>query len=140
MSYERRRETPILWCWLSIEADPSVLILGGVRRVISRRVEAVLIGHARHPSNRVAVETLLRLWYSERGRRDWGPRCPVLQGESSWTYTQEACGLYPPHFIDRKARNIAPDLPELVRTQPTENPIGKKQFLSRWSSTVYSCS
>ena len=85
MSYERRRETPILWCWLSIEADPSVLILGGVRRVISRRVEAVLIGHARHPSNRVAVETLLRLWYSERGRPDWGPRCPVLQGDSSWT-------------------------------------------------------
>ena len=85
MSYERRQETPILWCWLSIEADPSVLILGGVRRVISRRVEAVLIGHARHPSNRVAVETLLRLWYSERGRRDWGPRNPVLQGDSSWT-------------------------------------------------------
>ena len=87
MSYERRRETPILWCWLLIEADLSVLILGGVRRVISRRVEAVrmLIGHARQPSNRVAVETLLRLLNSERGRRDWGPRTSVLQGDSSWT-------------------------------------------------------
>ena len=72
MSYERRRETPILWCWLSIEADPSVLILGGVRRVISRRVEAVLIGHARQPSERVAVDRLLHPWYSERGSGDWG--------------------------------------------------------------------
>ena len=70
MSYERRLETPILWCWLPIEADLSVLILGGVRRVISTRVEAVLIDHARQPSQRVAVHKPLHLWYSERGSGD----------------------------------------------------------------------
>ena len=46
-----------------MEPDPSVLIQGGVRRVISRRVEAVLIFHERYPSERIAIGNNIRSWY-----------------------------------------------------------------------------
>ena len=70
-------------CFLAPEA---------VQGPIFRSVEPVLISHGCCPSQRVVVEDTIRLWYSDRGthgqtglRRDWGPRNPVLQGDSAWT-------------------------------------------------------
>ena len=63
-----------------MEPDPSVLIQGGVRRVISRRVEAVLIFHERYPS--VAIGNNIQSWYFWSDRVDWVPPYPVHQDSS----------------------------------------------------------
>ena len=73
-----------------MEPDPSVLIQGGVRRVISRRVEAVLIFHERYPSvaigNNIQSCTMVLL---ERQ----GGLGPALSRASGffWSWTPDVC-------------------------------------------------
>ena len=71
-----------------MEPDPSVLIQGGIRRVISRPVEAVLIFNERYPSERVAIGNNIQSWYFWSGRVGWFPPYPVHQDSSGLqTYT-----------------------------------------------------
>ena len=59
--------------------------------MISRRVEAALIDHARQPSKRVAIGNNIHLYYSERNSEDWGAPYPV-QGNSSGAGLQMYAG------------------------------------------------